>query len=37
MNPALREVLEALEDEAYVVNDDVVVEDIEQKDTTSRR
>lgn len=27
MNPALREVLEALEDEAYVVNDDIVVED----------
>lgn len=26
MNPALREVLEALEDEAYVVNDDIVVE-----------
>ncbi|CCK71637.1 ribosome biogenesis protein LTV1 KNAG_0H02230 [Huiozyma naganishii CBS 8797] len=25
MNPALREVLEALEDEAYVVNDDIVV------------
>lgn len=31
MNPALREVLEALEDEAYVVNDDVVVEDISKK------
>lgn len=26
INPALREVLEALEDEAYVVNDDIVVE-----------
>lgn len=26
MNPALREVLEALEDDAYVVNDDIVVE-----------
>ena len=26
MNPALREVLEALEDEAYVVNEDVVVQ-----------
>lgn len=26
MNPALREVLEALEDEAYVINDDIVVE-----------
>lgn len=26
MNPALREVLEALENEAYVVNDDIVVE-----------
>ncbi|CCC70712.1 hypothetical protein NCAS_0F02280 [Naumovozyma castellii] len=38
MNPALREVLEALEDEAYVVNDDVEVvktkkvEKIENKD-----
>lgn len=26
LNPALREVLEALEDEAYVVNDDIVVQ-----------
>ncbi|CAI4044554.1 hypothetical protein SKDZ_11G0730 [Saccharomyces kudriavzevii ZP591] len=31
MNPALREVLEALEDEAYVVNDDIVVEDPRRK------
>lgn len=31
MNPALREVLEALEDEAYVVNDDVVVQSAANK------
>lgn len=31
MNPALREVLEALEDEAYVVNEDIVVEDPKKK------
>ncbi|CAI4034628.1 hypothetical protein SMKI_11G0760 [Saccharomyces mikatae IFO 1815] len=31
LNPALREVLEALEDEAYVVNDDIVVEDPKRK------
>ncbi|CAB4252820.1 similar to Saccharomyces cerevisiae YKL143W LTV1 Component of the GSE complex, which is required for proper sorting of amino acid permease Gap1p [Maudiozyma barnettii] len=31
MNPALREVLEALEDEAYVVNEDIVVEPKQKK------
>lgn len=31
LNPALREVLEALEDEAYVINDDVVVKRTDSK------
>ncbi|KAM3160695.1 Ltv1p [Lachancea thermotolerans] len=35
LNPALREVLEALEDEAYVVNKDIVVEKPKKKKTAA--
>lgn len=35
LNPALREVLEALEDEAYVVNDDIVVKEPKKQASAS--